>query len=79
MTENPSTFPLLTSQIQKENVPKTHFSIKQYRTESVPTHVFLVVDYGVVVYFAVAVPVHGFYMICIISCMDGSLKLTLKH
>ena len=60
-------------------MPKTHFSTKQSITEGIPTHVFLVVDYGVRVTFAVAVPVRGFYVIGVISCMDGSLKLALKH
>lgn len=50
-----------------------------YETEGAPTHVILMVDYGVMIAFAVVVSVHGFYMIRAISCMDGSLKLTLKH
>lgn len=53
--------------------------MKEHRTEGVPTQVFLPVDYGVVVYVAAAVPVHGFYVIRVISCVDGSFKLTLKH
>lgn len=59
--------------------PETPFSVKRHRTEGVPTQVCLPVDYGVVVYVAVAVPLHGFYVIRVISCVDGSLKLTLKH
>lgn len=48
-------------------------------TEGAPTHVMLMVDYGVMIALAVVVSVHGFYVIRAISCMDGSFKLTLKH
>lgn len=78
-------FPFLYFQLARENGPSAFVlqtdpkSMKEQRSEGAPTQVFLPVDHGVVVHAAAAVPVHGFYVIRVISCMDGSLKLTLKH
>lgn len=77
-------FPFLYFQLARGNGPSTFVLLTDPKrtknsTECVPTQVFLPVDYGVVVYVAAAVPVHGFYMIRVISCVDGSFKLTLKH
>lgn len=86
ITKYASTFLLLTSLRRSEVAtdppgipePKTPFNVKKV-IEGVPTHVVLVIDYGVVTCFAIAVSVRGFYMISVISCVDGSLKLTLEH
>lgn len=66
-------FPFLYFQLARENGPSPFVlltdpkSMKEQRTEGVPTQVFLPVDYGVVVRAAIAVPVQGFYVIRVIS------------